>query len=61
MSETTCPDCGAADFIQIRLSLPDGSDIHFCSCHRCETRWWNQDGQSLGLDEVLELARSRDD
>lgn len=60
MSENSCPDCGASDFIEIELNLPDGTEVRFCSCHRCETRWWNRDGRSLGLEEVLELARESD-
>jgi Zn-finger nucleic acid-binding protein len=43
--------------IQIELTLPDGTEVDFCSCHRCESRWWNQDGEALELDTVLEMAR----
>ena len=52
-----CERCGAASVIQIELTLPDGTEVDFCSCHRCESRWWNQDGEALELDTVLEMAR----
>jgi DNA-directed RNA polymerase subunit M/transcription elongation factor TFIIS len=58
-AETTvaCTECGAADAIQIELSLPDGTVVLFCSCHRCEKRWWNTDGEDIRLEAVLKLAR----
>ncbi|MDH3425961.1 MAG: hypothetical protein OEM22_04740 [Acidimicrobiia bacterium] len=52
-----CTECGAADAIQIDLELPDGTQVLFCSCHRCENRWWNSGGKELALDAVLKLAR----
>ena len=52
-----CPKCGIRDVIQIRLSLPDGSEVHFCACHRCDKKWWDRDGESLALEQVLDLAR----
>ena len=57
MSQQLCPECGASDFIEIDLTLPDQSDVTFCSCHRCENRWWNRDGEPMPLDDVLKLAR----
>ncbi len=55
-----CDNCGARDAIQIEMTLPDGTEVHFCSCHRCENRWWNREGEALGLDAVLDLARKDD-
>ncbi len=52
-----CPQCGARDVIEIKQRLPDQVELHFFSCHRCEERWWDQDGRVLELREVLELAR----
>jgi DNA-directed RNA polymerase subunit M/transcription elongation factor TFIIS len=58
-SETTmeCQVCGANNVIEIELTLPDGTEVMFCSCHQCETRWWNREGERLALDAVLDLAR----
>ena len=57
MSEQGCPECGAENFIQIDLTLADDTELTFCSCHRCENRWWNKGGKALKLDAVLKLAR----
>lgn len=54
-----CSECGADSVIQIELTLPDGTEVEFHSCHRCETRWWNRDGKELELDKVLQLARKK--
>lgn len=51
-----CGVCGADSVIQIELTLADGTEVEFYSCHRCETRWWNRDGKELELDTVLDLA-----
>jgi hypothetical protein len=52
-----CSECGAADAIQIALTLPDGTEVDFNSCHRCEHRWWDADGEVIDLTTVLEKAR----
>jgi hypothetical protein len=55
-SSLICADCGADSVIQIDLTLADGTEVDFYSCHQCESRWWNRDGEKLGLDAVLDLA-----
>ncbi len=52
-----CPQCGAKDVIEIKHRLADHVELYFFSCHRCEERWWDRNGQKLQLTEVLELAR----
>jgi DNA-directed RNA polymerase subunit M/transcription elongation factor TFIIS len=52
-----CTECGAPDAIQIELKLPDGTEVEFCSCHRCENRWWNQGGKNVDVAKVLRMAR----
>ena len=54
-----CTTCGQATVIMIELRLPDGTEVEFCSCHRCESRWWNRDGENLELDAVLDLSEAR--
>ena len=56
MSDHTCPECGASDFVEIDLKLADDTEVTFCSCHRCENRWWDRDGTSLALDDVLKIV-----
>ena len=52
-----CRTCGATSVIEIELRLADDTTVNFCSCHKCESRWWNRDGKALELDDVLDLAR----
>jgi transposase-like protein len=52
-----CPTCGAGEVIQIEQKLPDDIELVFFACHRCEEKWWDRDGQTLGLKDVLDLAR----
>ena len=52
-----CPQCAATDVIEIKQKLPDGSEVQFFSCHACEEKWWNRDGEAIDLREVLDLAR----
>lgn len=52
-----CPKCGVDDVIEIRQKLPDGTELHFCSCHKCNQKWWDRDGEQLELADVLELTR----
>lgn len=54
-----CHECGARDAIQIELTLPDGAEVDFASCHRCEHRWWSSGGEVIDLTTVLEKARKR--
>lgn len=51
-----CPECGSSDWIEIELTLPEGTEVLFCSCPTCEARWWNRDGQQIALGDVLKLA-----
>ena len=52
----TCNTCGQNSVIQIELTLPDGSEVVFCSCHRCESKWWDRDGEVLDLDALINVA-----
>jgi DNA-directed RNA polymerase subunit M/transcription elongation factor TFIIS len=54
---TTCAQCGGSDVITIEMTLPEGTQVIFCSCHTCENRWWDRDGEALELDAVLRLAK----
>jgi transposase-like protein len=54
-----CPQCGATDVIEIKHRLPEDIELYFFSCHRCEERWWDRDGQVVALREVLEMARQK--
>ena len=58
-AKVECSKCGAADAIQIEITLPDESDVTFNSCHRCEHRWWESGSAVLDLTTVLEKARRK--
>ena len=51
----TCPNCRTARLVQIGMTLKDRS-VTMSSCSRCDTRWWDAEGERLGLPNVLELA-----
>ncbi len=50
-----CPTCRVAAVSEISLKLK-GSRVTMHSCSRCDTRWWDQDGQPVPLNDVVELA-----
>jgi transcription elongation factor Elf1 len=53
----TCIGCGNEHVTAIAMTLTDGSRVDFASCHRCENRWWVQDGTLLSFDIVIEKTR----
>jgi hypothetical protein len=56
-----CPNCGGEDCIQIEIHLQTEDRVQFCSCRRCETKWWEREGGTITLDEVLDLASHKDE
>lgn len=54
-----CPQCGGTDCTQIELHLTDEQNVEFFSCRRCEARWWEREGDTIALDEVLTIAANR--
>ena len=55
-----CPHCGGEDCIQIEIHLQTEDTVQFCSCRRCESKWWErEDGNAISLDEVLGLASQK--
>ena len=53
-----CPKCRAAKLVEIGMTLADAR-VTLHSCSRCETRWWDREGERIGLQHVLEMASSR--
>lgn len=51
----TCPKCRVAGVTEINLELR-GSSVTMHSCSRCDTRWWDQAGDTVALRHVLDLA-----
>jgi len=52
-----CTGCAKGALITIRMRIA-GHEIVFHRCARCEANTWEEQGDVLSLDEVLELARA---
>lgn len=48
--------CGQNSVIEIEMKLPDGTEVVFCSCHVCEARWWDKEGETVDLDGIIDLV-----
>ena len=55
-----CPECHAKDCTQIQLNPKDGETLEFYSCRVCEAKWWEKEGDTIALDEVLTLASKKE-
>lgn len=53
----TCPRC-EQPVVVIRMAF-GGADAAMRSCRSCDTRSWDLDGLSVGLDEVLDAVPTR--
>jgi DNA-directed RNA polymerase subunit M/transcription elongation factor TFIIS len=51
-----CTSCGQDSVIQIEMTLPDGTEVVFCSCHVCEAKWWDREGESIAVDGIIDLV-----
>jgi transposase-like protein len=51
-----CPKCQGEDCIHIEITLSGEDQVQFYSCRLCESKWWERDGDTVALDEVLTLA-----
>jgi Zn-finger nucleic acid-binding protein len=51
-----CPICNIANLVTINMTVND-RNLTLHSCALCETRWWDRDGEHVGLNSVLETAR----
>ena len=56
---STCAKCRSNDMVRIGMTL-NGGPVTFCHCRNCEHRMWqsSDDGNSLGLPQVLEKVAS---
>lgn len=51
-----CPQCGGEDCTHIVINLKEEDSVQFYNCRRCEAKWWEHEGDTIALDEVLNLA-----
>jgi transposase-like protein len=54
-----CPECGLTNTTEIQLNLKDENSVKFYSCRKCEAKWWEREGDSIELDEVLSLTAAK--
>jgi transposase-like protein len=57
MGALQCPRCESQNVININLTMEAGDPVSFYSCHACDKKWWNKDGEPIDLPDVLEMAR----
>lgn len=55
--QRTCHVCGSHRVTSMALQLTDGTPVQFTSCHKCEARRWEHNGEVLSKETVL--ARTR--
>jgi phage FluMu protein Com len=53
--DVKCPRCRSRQLVTIEMTVA-GEHLVLNSCSACDVRWWEGDGQRLGLSDVLELA-----
>jgi DNA-directed RNA polymerase subunit M/transcription elongation factor TFIIS len=51
-----CPECGSEDATNIVIRLQEDDSVQFYACRNCEAKWWERDGDTIDLDEVLHLT-----
>lgn len=51
-----CPQCKNEDTTNIVIKLKGDDNVSFFQCRTCETKWWQHDGDTIALDEVLNLT-----
>ena len=56
-SLATCSACSGTRVTKISMTLTDGSDVDFTSCHTCEHKSWTQAGTGLEVSTVLKKAQ----
>ena len=54
-----CRACGSERVTRIAMSLTDSSPVKFTSCHRCEHRTWEEQGNNAALPIARVLDKTR--
>ncbi len=52
----TCTSCGQTSVIRIDMTLPDGTEVYFNSCHVCEAKWWDREGEAIPVDAIIDIV-----
>ena len=56
-SLATCSACSGTRVTKISMTLTDGSDVDFTSCHTCEHKSWTEAGTGIEVSAVLKKAQ----
>jgi len=51
-----CTSCGQQSVITIDMTLPDGSQVIFNSCHVCEAKCGDKEGEPIPVDGIIDLV-----
>ena len=52
-----CAVCSSTRVTHLAMTLTDGTPVVFVSCHHCENRRWEHDGETLSVTDVIERTR----
>ncbi len=52
-----CAQCSGTRVTYISMTLTDGSEVDFASCHSCEHKSWTEAGTGLDVSQVLKKAQ----
>ena len=55
VEDMKCPMCKRSHLVEIEVMLGD-QRVTMHSCSRCDSRWWDKDGERVELPRVTELA-----
>lgn len=58
-SSPSCAVCMSQRVTRLALQLADGTPVIFTSCHACEHRRWEHNGQEISVDAVKERAQKQ--
>jgi hypothetical protein len=48
-----CGECGSSRVTRLSMKLTDGTPVQFTSCHLCDHRTWESEGDQLTREHVL--------
>lgn len=51
----TCACCHSTELVEIRMRLRARA-VTMRSCLVCEHRWWERDGEQVGVGSILDLV-----
>ena len=57
-SHGQCPSCRQGDLITIEMAVSE-RDLTFTTCHMCEAKWWQRDGELVPLASIIDLVVKR--